>query len=284
MAWYPLRSAGDGITQDLEWLGEHGVDIGTFDAPRARNQKPIGGNEGECFYGLLSALDRMPQDEFRSHAKRSFDLGPLLQDAKSHHGDIVMFRGHAHRVQKIMLGAEDRDIRERFGVDHYYQVDAFIPLGDKQVQFSKGPKDKHGPVFTNNFLVTLCVLKIPPELEEGKAIDVEVRLPVVFYKIWEFPSDYVKRFGDWKMQPAPMLLGIEPEVLPKTAPASNPFFNAGLGIVVVIALVGVWFGLWQFSRGDRQFKKKAAEIQAAQGVAKPVEFKNVTVSEENRKE
>lgn len=277
MAWYPARSAGDGITADLEWLGKQGMDIGLFDAPRARNQKPIGASEGECFYGLLSMLNRVEPQAFREQAKQAFDLGPLLQDAKSHHGDVVMFKGNARRVQKIMLGKDDRDLRERFGVDHYYQVDAFIPLGDQQVQFSKGPNDPHGPVFTNSFLVTLCVLKVPPELEEGKSIDVQVQLPVVFYKIWEFPSDYVKRFGDWKMQPAPMLLGIEPAVVVQAKPASSPFFNAGLGIVAVVALVGIWIGLWQFSRGDKRFKKEAAKILASQGANVPVDLKNVVV-------
>lgn len=260
MAWHPERvDASLGVTEGLKWLGKLGVDVGLFESVRIRNRQPIGAAERECFYQLMAALSRASPQEFKQRAGHDLELAPLLTDPAAHHGEAMLLRGRARRVRKVALGETDRDIRERFGIDHYYQVDVFVPLESQRIQFSNGPKDRGGPIFENSFLVTLCVLKIPEGLEESKPIDVDVRLPVVFFKVWEFPSKYVEQYSGWKFQPSPLLFGVEPVVLSRSKASPSRSFVAPSVLALVVALAGIWYGLWQAGKGKKWTEKLMTE-------------------------
>ena len=53
----------------------------------------------------------------------------FIKTPKSVGGELYTLRGMARRA--ILIRVDDDDIRTRFGIDHYYEIEVFIPLERK---------------------------------------------------------------------------------------------------------------------------------------------------------
>ena len=102
----------------------------------------------------------------------------------------------------------------------------------------------------------------------------EVRIAAVYFKTWAYHSQYMASF-DQRLQPAPMFMGIEPEVL-RRQQAANPYVGYAAGVIFVAALVGVWYGMWRWNRADRRFHRALAkrQVDIRLGQARPDAHRN----------
>jgi hypothetical protein len=253
VAWHPDRinkSAGIGENQLL--LSKLGMDYGLFDSVRVSNGKST--IEPECFYQLLSVLERTSTEELSKQTAR-FDLAQLLGDPKTQHGNLIMVEGSARRIQKIDISGSYFD--QRLGIDHYYEVDVFIPL-KRPVKLSHGPGEPI--VYKTNFPVTVDVLRLPEGLGEGESLNQRIRIPCVYFKLWAYKSQYVNQHNPHQHQLSPLLLGIEPEIV-ETDTSINPYVAAAALSLFALALGGLWFGLWRTSRKDDEFERNQVERQ-----------------------
>ena len=251
IGWLPIRpNAAAGITPDLVQLASLGMDVSLFDAVRQLNRKPLAHADRECFYQLLAALGKADASTIRSHARPTVDLAPLLQEPAQQHGRLMIVRGTARRAMKIRV--DDEDIHERFGIDHYYQIDVFIPLGDQVVRLGN-QADGESPTFTNTYPVTVCVLQLPPGLPEGTDIGEEVSIPAACFKLWAYRSRFVSAF-DQKQQVSPMFIGVEPQVI-QFSSAQNPYIGFGVAGMFVTLLAVAWIALWRSGKGDSKFQR-----------------------------
>jgi hypothetical protein len=252
VAWQPDQIAPElGTTADHVMLGNLGFDIGLLDDVTQTNFREITSQDRECFYQMLSAVGRAEPAELQANATGEFSLTALLSDPRPHHGRFATVRGVARRVTKIRV--DDADIRERFHLDHYYQIDLFLQLGDQIIRVDS-PKSKHdGPVYHGTFPVTVCALRLPPDLPESLNPRREVRVPAFFFKVWSYKSEFVTGVEKGQLQRSPMFIALEPIVLPQKQ-ISNP-----AGYVAVIALVvtasAFWFGVYWQSRHKRRRKE-----------------------------
>ncbi len=253
VAWLPDQSdAARGITPDQTYLASLGMDIGLFDDVRRLHRKPLSQGDREAFYQLLAAVGNSNRDEFRARVLEDVDLASLLPTPATQHGRLMLVRGTARRALRIRV--DDADVQERFGMDHYYQLDVFIPLGDQVVRL--GSRDhEESPTFTNTFPVTVCVLRLPPGLPEGADISTEVTIPASFFKLWAYRSRFVSAFDQHQLQVSPMFMGVEPHVV-SPATAGNSYFGIGVAIVFVALVAVAWFMLWRASRSDSRFQRK----------------------------
>jgi hypothetical protein len=241
VAWLPDRPIPAAhVGADQLALARWGFDIGLFDDVRPGNGRGIGDGDREAFYQLLAALGRaQPRGLQRTGAK--LDLVALIERPQEHHGDFLPVQGVARRVTKIPVS--DRDVQRRFGIDHYYEIDLFLSLGDKTLRFGKAAKDKEQPVYENVFPATLNVLRLPPGLSEGDNQNQTVRADAVFFKLWTYRAAYTSQFN--RVQPAPLLFAVEPEIVRfdqqtnwvGTSLVAGAFVLAG----VVIAAVFWWY-------------------------------------------
>ncbi len=252
IGWLPSQpNSAAGITPDLVQLASLGMDVSLFDDVRHLNQKPITQADRECFYQLLATVGRADADEIRSHARAAIDLGPLLQEPATQHGRLMVVRGTARRAMNIRV--DDQDIRERFGIDHYYQIDVFIPLGDQVVRLGK-QADGVGPTFTNSYPVTVCVLQLPPDLPEGTDIREEVSIPAACFKLWTYPSRFVSGYDPHQLQVSPMFIGVEPRVIHFDS-SQNPYIGFAAAGVFVAFLAFAWIALWRSGKSDSKFAR-----------------------------
>ena len=255
LAWFPDQpDEAFGVTDDHVYLASLGMDFSLFDTVRERNRRSVDRDERECFYQLLAAVDRAEEDEFARRASSDFDLAPLLQQPQQHHGDLLTIVGTARRITRVVVG--DEDIQQRLGINHYYQIDLFVPLGKKQVvRLGRSDNAQQSPTFANSFPVTACVRELPPGLAEGDDLRQEIRIPAVYFKLWAYRSQFVSSFDQRQLQISPLLVGRQP-ILIDRPPSSNRFLGEWLAVGFLIALAGSWIWLWRWQREDARFSKQ----------------------------
>lgn len=255
IGWHPDRERPEAnIFASHVLLGDLGMDVGLFDVVRLRNRKAIGALDSECFYQLLSAMGRAKAADLAKRTKGDFEIGPLLIDPTRQHGKLMVVEGNARRVTRI---AVDRPYtRDRLGIDHYFEVDIFIPLGNQVVKLGK---DDNAPVFRNNYPVTVCVRSLPEGLDESDNVNELVRIPCFYFKLWAYKSEFIRQQGA-KGQLSPLLVGIEPEIV-EYQPIATPIIGLIAVVVIVLAMGGIWAGLWFYGRADKKFEKETLNRQ-----------------------
>jgi hypothetical protein len=257
IAWFPERvNPRLGVTRDHLFLADLRMDVGRFDAVRSRNREPITAAEHESFYELLAALGRSSPSALRDHATESFQLAPFLQSPATEHGRTALLSGTVRRVTKVLI--DDDDVRERLGLDDYYQLDLFVPLDNQIIRFGEQGSAEDVPTFVNNYPVTACVLRLPPGLAEGSDLRARVQVPAVFFKLWVYRSRYIASFDERQRQLSPMFLGIEP-ILVEHERASDAAFSLAVGCLFLIVLGGIWLYLIRHSRSDARIDRRLRE-------------------------
>lgn len=254
IGWLPDRVQESlGISADHVYLASLGMDIGLFDDVRTRNSKKVAREDRECFYQLLAAVGHAKPDDFRAHTATQFDLKPLFQAPSTQHGRLMRVKGVAWRVMRVRV--EDADIRERFGIDHYFHIDLFIPLGNQKVVL--GDKDSQSderPTFVDRYPLTICTLNIPPDLQESADLRQEIVVSAAHFKLWSYRSQYVSSLDPGGRQVSPMMIGSQPQVV-HFEQASNPMLALIIGLLFAAGLGVLWYLLWRNSRRDASFAK-----------------------------
>jgi hypothetical protein len=246
IAWQPDRPVPSAhITADQVALAKLGFDVGLFDDVRAGNGRGIGDNDREAFYQLLAALGRAPAGELH-RAGAKLDLVALIEKPQEHHGDFLPVQGTARRIMKVPVS--DRDVQRRFGIDHYYEIDMSLPLGDKTLRFGKAVKGEQQPVYENSFPATLNVLRLPPGLREGDNLSETIRADAVFFKLWTYRSTYTSQFN--RVQPAPLFFAVEPQVV-HVQQQANWVGGSLVAAAFVLAAVVIGAVFWWYRTDDQ---------------------------------
>ena len=260
VAWHPDRENTEAdIGPSHLLLAKLGMDLGLFDDVRQRNRKGLDSPEdAECFYQLLAAVGQADANELSRASQKKFELGPLLLEASKQHGRLLSIQGNARRITKIDI--DQPYYRDRLGIDHYFEIDVFVSLGNQRVRLGKSDGDQDGPVFDNNFPVTICAVELPTGLEPAENLNEAIRIPCFYFKLWAYRSQFVRDFGRGQGQVSPMLVGLEPQRM-KYDRSANPYVTA-LGVsIFVLALGGIWVGLWIYGRGDKKFDRETLRRQ-----------------------
>ena len=290
VAWMPDSVQPDaGITADHVLLGDLGMDVGLLDDVRKTNRRELEGEDRECFYQMLAATGRDESHLLFQHGQRPFDVEATLTRPEEEQGRLFSIKGTARRVQRIVV-AED-DIRERFGIDHYYQIDVFVPLGDEEVRLGTGDLDEAVPVFRNSYPVTCCVLELPPGLPQGDDVSVTIQTVGFYFKLWAYRSEYVSSFDSRQRQISPMFVAATPRPV-EVSYGIDPVWGWILGGAFLIAALCLATSAWFFRRGDRQFEQarlrreaEAGDIQSLDQLASQVpDSPDFSGLEEERKE
>jgi hypothetical protein len=248
--WYPREPRpAAGLGPSHVALAERGVDAGQWELVREANRAPLGAADREAFYQVLNALGRGDGAGLGAGQGRALALGPLLENPEPWQGTVVPARGTARRIMKIAV--DDPDLRARFGLDHYYEIDVFLPLGDTTIRFGAGDPER-SPVYANQFPATLVVRALPPGLAEGENVHESIVADAVFFKLWTYRSVFASRFG--QLQVAPLFLAASVELAPREA-AFNPLVAGLTGGALLVAAVFTGIGLWWVWRGSQSRRR-----------------------------
>lgn len=252
VAWHPDQPNAElGVMQDHVLLASLGVDIGQFD--RILDRRAITALEREPFYQMLDAASRVDPQALRRNASTEAELASLLQKPRDTRGQVYALSGQARRVQKIRVG--ESDIQERFGIDHYYEIDVFVPLENQVIRMGEG---EDAPVFNNYFPVIFCVAELPEGVEPDEIVERQVRVPAFYFKLWAYETEFMKRHGGRDTQLSPMLIGRVPELLPE--PSMDLGILGSAAAVVFVAGLGLaWLWVWTTGRKDAAVERQDRE-------------------------
>jgi len=258
LAWHPSTL-----------LAHLGVDYGLFDG--VEDRAPL--KEREIFYQMLAAAGSMsPQyldhqiqrlleaqlerqerlarnpdlpAKKREAAERALerarsgasDVVPLFNEPANSRGEFVVLRGEAFRAIEIRV--DDPQIRRRFHIDHYFEVEVVTP--DSQ----------------NNPIVC-CLAELPPEMPLGESVHVSVEVAGFFLKAYAFETrrSATASAGEKpQRQLAPLIVGKTLSVIP-TPKFGTPTqsLTLAVGVLVVMAVCGAF--MWHMRRTDRRAEQQ----------------------------
>lgn len=247
LAWLPRRvDQKRGIGPVQVALAQLGMDQGLWDEVRAVQRKELSPRDREAFYQALAAVGRKEAAKLLSPYQQPLDLVALLEQPDSQLGQVTVVEGTARRVVRVAV--TDPNVRSRFQIDHYFQIDLFVPLGpETSIRLGADPTGEKNPVFHNNFPTTLLARSLPSGLTEGENLRVPLRAQALFFKVWAYRSPYAARFG--QLQPAPLFLAIQPQVLPPLQPAANWVTSLLVTLAMSLALGMLVLVLWWVQGG-----------------------------------
>lgn len=267
------------IGADQLRLAELGFDLSLLEDLRTTNKQPIGDLDREPQYQLLDLVGHVPVSKLASNPRKEIDIVALLKEPEKHQGELVSVEGHARRITKVVV--DDPDIRARFGIDHYYEIDVAVNLAKTTIRFvdEKKPDDKkpgeknpdeaaagdkpappagnkaaapEGPIFNNDYPVTVVVRELPPDLKPIDNTRQLIRVDAIFMKTWSYHNTYMAQF-DNKLQVAPLLVGKIPHrVVPPQIYNWVSDVLVGFAMAVAALIIGAVF--WWFRTTDKEVR------------------------------
>lgn len=262
MAWHPYEvNEALGVGPGKALLGRAGMDVSLFD--NLDQAKPIGHNDRDCFYQMLWAVGRADPQAMRSVAHPNFNIAELLKEPAEQAGQFYQLRGLARRALRVRVDAPD--VQEKYGIDHYYEVDVFLPL--PRTLKLVDPRDGVARQY-QTYPITICVRELPEGLQEGSTIRQEVAVDASYMKLWSFRSRFMS--GD-ETEDAPQRRQVSPLFIASTVrtvePAQEKIVWPETALVTgfLFSLVVIGLSAWYYSRSDRAFvdwrQRRPAELK-----------------------
>jgi hypothetical protein len=251
------------------------------DESRARNTA----EEWDYFFQLLVAAGRADATQLRQQAwseqlaqqaaepppkpeqldvpSNSYVLRDVLGDPGKQHGRLATLSGVARKVALVRVGVEDR---QRFGLDHYYEIDASITLDPATKQQQRDADGNQRTVTSNTWPVTICVREVPEGFPANNDdVRVRIRVPAAFFfKIWMVRTEGTVAEGGKTLKPIPLFVARTIDSLPEpaltSADTSLGLWAAGVFAAAVLALA---VAVWSSMRRDKQFQTEVLSKQFA---------------------
>ena len=124
-------------------LAARGVDIGQLDFVRQQYGKPLGKEDSEIFFQLLSAIDSVPSNEVLPN---TLGFNELIESPRDNLGNFVSFRAQVRKCSPVQI--TNPDLQARLGFDQYYQLMVFPDLDGQQIVVKNS--DGEDLVFAND--------------------------------------------------------------------------------------------------------------------------------------
>jgi hypothetical protein len=289
--WRPDREIPEmNIGPDQLRLAELGFDLSLLEDLKQSNRRELGDLDREPQYQLLDLVGRTPPAKLFTDAPQEIDVVELLKEPEKHHGELMAVSGFAQRITKIVV--EDPDIRARFGITHYYEINLGVNLGEKTIRIVDNPKDKKldpnekepdektnvekttvekkadkndDQVFNNEYPVTICVRELEPGLEPADNMRNRVYVRGIFMKTWAYRSQKLANSPN-KMQVAPLIVGkIAYRVVPERV--YNWLSDVLVGFAMVAAALLIGSALWWFRGAEKDARDSLRQVGTAPSFA-----------------
>jgi len=194
------------------------------------------------------------------------ELLPMLEDPRRQQGKIKLIRCLARRIVEVKI--TDPDIRRRYDMDHYYQIDALGTL-ELTVRVRTPQEVQDGKVNYDtkemwSYPVTFCVRTLPEGLSPAEQLHEEIVVPAFFFKNWSYDTSDLEGHSSTR-RVAPLLIGREPIRLLPPPSGSNTLAGVLSGVLFAVVVAGIWLAVWRAHRADRQFQSRLLGIGAGGG-------------------
>jgi hypothetical protein len=270
--WYPEEpNPALGVEPDLVVLSRLGVDIGRLQSVPA--QGPLGFEDRTAFYQLLAALHRAEDSDWTRQARHQWDIASWLKQPRGQQGLLYRVAGTARRAVPIEI--VDPEVRSRFGLDRYYEVEVFAEL-DRPLKLVDpdglpADVDDTSQIFTT-YPIVFCCSRLPRGMPIGEEIHAAVAITGSYFKLWTYRAGPQSQPDVHPPDVRPP--DVHPPIARRAVRQASPLFlGATLELVavpretgrslqlVVVSILGATFFLlciagWIWRRSDRRARMR----------------------------
>ncbi len=258
LKWNASQRTNLELSQSHKLLSDNGFDLGLFDVVTKFDRQPMSGEEGAAFYDLLSAVEKISEQE-RTHQnvasesqnRRGVDLFNLLRQPTNRAGEFVRIQGKVVNVTPVFAGTDGDKPR-------YFQMDLSVPIGQKRISID-GPNGEK-LVFRNRFPATLAVPKLLAEIPDLKGETIVAH--GFMYRFWNYTSIFSEQNQSSSGQYSPLIFVDRIETIARIPDQTTwvvPSLLIGLLVFVVGLAIFIGRGDGQL-RASRRCQRLPAEI------------------------
>ena len=186
LAWFPKSEAI--ADKRMIALAASGFDVSQLDQIKRRNGKPLGGGDSEAFFQMLATVAAQPAEQ--QNNSPMVPIKTIIAKSVKNIGARVTMTARCRSCTRVEV--TDPDKRQRYGVDHYYQLVLFPDL-NQSIVLSENTDDGPVKAVYDRFPITVCATKLPPDIYaedvEGEAITIDG----TFFRIWKYDAEINQR-------------------------------------------------------------------------------------------
>ena len=278
--WLPQKASTDqGINTGVAMLSKYEFDAGLLDDLRKSNGKKMNSSDTEAFFQIMAIIKSADvRREIESLAKGSPPPQPsisdYLQKTRQLQGEFITLHADVRQITKIEIS--NKKMKYRLGIDHYWQLDAFVYLGDEAIELKIKKDDKEGLVYKYRYPVQICLIDLPAELQTAQtqvqhgtyrsnSLHEDITLNGFFFKLWTYQSARTIGAGENRTQLSPLFVTNNVVVHEPTG-LNSTRSSIYLGISFVVLLIVIAGLLTRTNRVDDGFRKHTETTRHAGGL------------------
>ena len=225
LAWYPSTEAI--ADKRMVALSASGFDVSQLDQIKRRNGKPLGGGDSEAFYRMLATVAAEPAEQ--ASLSPVLPIKTIIAKSGENIGARVAITARCRDCTRVEVTAPDK--RERYGINHYYQLVLFPEL-NQSITLTENTDDGPVKAVYERFPITVCAIKLPKavyaEDVKGEAISVDG----TFFRVWKYDSE-INRRAKTSGTISPLIISKDFEII-ATPQWLNHLLSWGLGAIAII--------------------------------------------------
>ena len=214
--WYPSQANGAlKVSESHVCLSQCGFDLGLFEQVQLNSEQSFLPEEQELFTEFFRAVKRLQDTDQAIPVAAAWDVVDVVRRPQDYLGQCVPLTGTVRRVTPVLV--ESADVAERLGSERYYQLDLFLKLGNRQLNFlvpkgkQTGTESEKKMTIRGEFGVTVLLDHLPEALadyEPGESLHADVELPGFFLKQWRHTTLASQAVSDHVRKPNPIFVGL----------------------------------------------------------------------------
>ena len=226
VAWLPQATTLANASQIR--LAAQGFDISLLDQVKAQNGRRLTETDSEAFFQMMVAVDRAHRRG--SAPPEAISLTELLRTSSEQIGNYTQLTAVCRTCTPTEI--PDPDVRERLGIDRYYQLMLFPNL-DQKVSVTEGEEQ----VTYDRYPVTICCTGLPEGMEPADLERKTISVGGHFYRIWKYDSEIAQQ-ADLSGTVSPLILAGPPQLVGSAIEALDRSLT-----ILVAAVIFVFVGL-----------------------------------------
>ena len=278
--WLPQKaSANQGINAGVAILSKYEFDAGLLDEVRKSNGKKMNRSDTEAFFQIMSIVK---STEARREIEVIAEVSPPTQPSISDYlqntgplqGEFIKLDADVRQITKVEIS--NKKMKHRLGIDHYWQLDAFVYLGDEAIELKTKEDDKEGLIYKYRYPVQICLIDLPAELQTAQtqiqhgtyrrnSLHEDITLNGFFFKLWTYQSARTIEAGGSRAQLSPLFI-TNHVVVHKPTGLNSTRSSIYLGVSFVVLLLVIAGLLIRTNRVDDGFRKQTETTRHAGGL------------------
>lgn len=226
LAWYPTSETI--ADKQMIALASLGFDVGQLDQIKSRNGKPLGTQDGDVFFQMLSAV--ATKTDSPSARPPAVPIKSIIAKSADNIGARVTLTARCRDCTRVNV--IDPDKRQRYGIDHYYQLILFPDL-NQSIVLREATDDGPAKAVYKRFPVTVCAIELPDGLRANEIQGNAISIDGTFFRIWKYDAE-INQQANVSGTISPLIISRDFEII-ATSFLFHRLLSWGIGIVAICA-------------------------------------------------